>query len=302
MHQHRHDESDRPISQQAVEVEGADPAATPSPEDTATTEHVSSPTVDAENATRARRPWASMPRRPLCAGQCNVLRAQATLPTDPPVPAEHVPCMLRDFNPVIKSQMRKTFTRWLAEGVPFHAPRDFAILGPGVARSSLTAIVCGLMNDGHTKEDIEQEINIAMAMGHTTIRAARPAIYGWLKTVVPRVMARYLQPVLREMVWLAPTDDENCVVDVADAHAPAEAANDNAGDRGWYRDLLRSSPDAALALSDGERVALEGWLAGKSSSELAGELGITPSGVRVRLMRARRKLEDFATRQVKKAA
>ncbi len=225
-----------------------------------------------------------------CYPRCCLLTSEAKPGgDDPPLPPEHLGCVLREFAQFIRAKIRVTLRR-LPIGEILARLRART---PGVALPTIEAVQAALAQDDELVHDLEQDVALALfgAMGRGGVRAARAVVHQWLSTTVPRVVRRKARgPALLAFAAAPSVDHEIVEIPTAGLSPETEPVAD-ASPRSQVRALVEDRPDSLDELTDAEREALELWLAGVTGADSAVVLGITPGAVRLRVMRARRALE-----------
>lgn len=161
---------------------------------------------------------------------------------------------------------------------------------PGVAIPTLGSVRESISQE-QTIEDIAQDVAVAMllAVRRGALLAAAPCIYAWLVTVVRRVAIDAARRVALLALVARPTDDEssNCEPAVATTGQSGSALDP---ERTNLRSLLEENSGLIQHFTNAELAVVRLWASGLQGKLIAAMLGINAGAVRLRLMRARRRL------------
>jgi DNA-directed RNA polymerase specialized sigma24 family protein len=208
---------------------------------------------------------------------------------DPPLPVEHLRCILREFSRLIQRRIRTSLAK-LPLGRLFARLRGRC--PAGVPLPVPSAVRSALARDEQLIDDATQEVAIAVwrALQRGRIRAARPCVYSWLCTVVPRV-ARRVGLRAAPLLMVAARGEDDVVVDAPASYCFGAGHLNAVCERDRYARLVVVRPSLVWRLSTGERTVFAKWLQGERCVDIARELGLSAGAVRLRLLRARRLLD-----------
>lgn len=231
-----------------------------------------------------------------CRGECPYLaQGVDTERSSAPIPRDHFACAWRAAAPSVTRRVRRAL-RSLSLGRLWLRMEDRC---RGVVRPSAPLVREAMSRDAGVVEELVQDVALALweAVARGAVRGAYAALEGWCAVVVPRIVRRRARAAVIVCASADPRAsgaDDPRYVEPAVAPLVFGAANDNGRStpdaRLEYRALVSERPMLIGRLTPLERDAFEAWLDGQDPAEIARAQDATPVCIRLRLLRARRRI------------
>jgi DNA-directed RNA polymerase specialized sigma24 family protein len=215
---------------------------------------------------------------------------------DPVLPAEHFECAWRTARPHARRIIGVALERFPLSSLQRIASTSLV----QVRRPTNSAVRRSLANDRALVDEVEQEVAIgfwhSIVLGR--VRAALPVIIGWLNTAVPRIVRKCARQAALLKLFAPPTEESaefeegislpvDCGISFDERRSECHEA---------LAILVETHPELTAALASAERAAFELWIGGIEPRNIAGILGIRSGTARVRLLRARKRIVELASR------
>ncbi|MFO0590515.1 MAG: hypothetical protein U0441_23435 [Polyangiaceae bacterium] len=174
----------------------------------------------------------------------------------------------------------------------------------GIRRPGANQVRDALTRDEQLIDDVLQDVAMVLwqRISAGRIAAARPVIYRFLEQTTWRVARRQALRTAMLHLVAAPVDDDGAWVDVPVPANQNMLEVDITERAPRYRTLLAIHPEVLVTLSPAEREAVVLWTRGVSIEEITSAMQAPNATTRVRLHRARKRIDAFVADELQRAA